>query len=658
MQWLALLLLSLTLSSCGDGMLINLNDPVFLYTPVESVRRFTTGLSLLPDGDAMFIDQSYNYPLDVPTTFSMVKLRANTYRTVLAETGVYANTLYNVKSENTDTTITNQLMAANGRIFFMCKSSATFNLWYFDPEDQDMHLVTLGAPNNQVFGYTALFSYDGETLYMGTQADATFKPVIYIVNTNTLEWDVITDIGKATGAAARYAYQMAKDGGGGDGADWLYVATGELTWQLIAIKLSTKEQFVLAETTTGNQRVSFEYRNQGIRADVTENGVVTSYWVTDGELSPYPGSGAPPSGARAVEYYQNDPVGLPEVDWSEGTGHVGFREAGSGAAYTERSYDVGFTSPINLESLLVLEDGSVVGNAVSYQGVFLDGESFNAWQGLSQPALLEYNGLVYWWGYPNGNGYVWNLREAWVQGSNPASIGSFFFTAGVKYVQAVTRNDDLVYMFGRKERDAIGASIGIYSLTTNNYGLSTSYNLIDYDPLGIVVTGDRVVTSTSPTDISGLTDNKMMVYDLSLNEITRFTVPDAGRVHAGPAGKVILVGAAGVYRINIATGEIDKTIAGACGSSVDYDGYLWVVIDRVVTRIDVITFAYEGFGPTLDFDPIISWGSSKLYLAAGPSVYSMDTLIGQPPGGRIPPRLGSLLPYPYTKLMRQQRRRR
>lgn len=637
-------------------MLINLNDPVKLYTPVESVRRYTSGLALRPNGDPIFIDQSYNFPFDVPTTFSMVNLKKNTYRNVLAETGVYANSNYQVASENTDVTITNQLMAANGRVFFMCKSSATFNLWYYDPVDDDMHLVTLGSPTGQVFGYTGLFSYDGVTLYMGTQADATFKPSVYYINTDTLAWGVITDVGKATGAAPRYAYQMAKDGGGGDGADWLYVATGELTWQLVAIKLSTGQKFVLAETTTGNQRVSFQYRAQGIQATVKEDGVDTHYWVADGALSAYPGSGTPSGGAHAVEYYQNATV-LPELDWSEGVGHVGYRPAGSSEAFVERLYSVGFTSPINLESLLVLSDGRVMGNAESYQGVFLDGESFGAWQGLSQPSVLEYSGLTYWWGYPNGNGYAFNPNEPWVQGSNPYSIGTFFTTAGMKYVQAIAQHKDLVYCLGRKERDAYGSTVGIYNLTTGVYGLYTSLNLSDYDPRGIVVTGNRVVVSLVPTDISGLTENKMVVYDLSLNELTRFTTSDAGRVHTGPEGKVTLVGAEGVYSISITTGAVSKTLAGACGASEEKDGYLWVIIDRVVTQLDTTTFAATGYGPTLAFDPRMSWGDTRLYLAYGPDVYYMDRIEGGGPPGRITMRHGGYLPYPYNELARRLRRR-
>lgn len=306
--------------------------------PVTSSRQMTTGLSPGPGGTGWrFIAQAY---VLVPEWF-VVKLGAGTFTRRDGTIGIYANTNFQIASANTPILVGNQLLAANGRIAFIERG---LNLAYYDPDDEDVYDATeltpptttgtetplgVAVPHEALF--SAAYAPDGVTLYAGSQSQPGVRPLIASWDSVTATFAVVGKVGTETSGFPRYAYYLAFNPSSGAAGE-VVVADGEHGWGVgsldVATGVYTGIEIAPGRYLTqgpGSERITVFGLPNGIKIEVVDDGVLTPYWVDAGALYPYPGSGAPPSGAVNCSPYIGVLVDPPEIDWSRGIGQVLWR---------------------------------------------------------------------------------------------------------------------------------------------------------------------------------------------------------------------------------------------------------------------------------------------------------------------------------------------
>lgn len=638
-----------------------LSSLVSLGVPITTSRQWTTAYAPRTGGGFDFICQGWNYGYDVPSEWIVMNLESGGYTITEGANQVYANSNFQIASENTLVTTTNQLRASNGRIFFPMSygnigtdltDQHYVNVSYFDPADRGIHYLPsildpggVGGDRHAIV-YSALFDHAGAYIYFGTQAVVGDLPFVFRLDPSTLAVDVIGPVGAAASSNVKYAYYLAKDEG--PGAQWLYVAVGQDPYEIVKIDVSTGTQTVLLTTTgPGLQLVEFEQRADGWSANVYDNGVNTRYWIADGALSAYPGAGAPPGGSRTITPYSNALTTPPTIDWSHGFGEVLWRAYGATGAYTSRPYTSNHGGAISPESLITLEDSSVLGNGNQYNGFFRrsPGQSSATWYGawplgVSEPVLLSVSEtLAYISGYPNGALYSYDPSAAWNPGTNPLSLGSYFASAGVKYSYFLQLGTNgRLYMAGRRERDSSGSGIGYYVPSGATYSGITAAPLDNYIPRGFVVLDSisRVVFSGETLDNS---DAYLLVYDLNLNAITtrlvQAGIKNTGLLYATSNANIVL-GLTNdapyyVYRYNITTGSLldIATLGAAVGASTQRsDGSVWVMVGNNLKKIDVETMAVTTISDLTDYASVtyLAWRGQTLYLVgASTTLYYATT---------------------------------
>lgn len=622
--------------------------------PVSTVRQWTTALAPRVGGGWDFVCQAYHYPNDQPSEWIVVNLDERTYARTEGANQVYCNSNFQIASANTGITTTNQLRAPNGRIFFAQRyghigtdvtDQCYVNVAYFDPSDRAVHqMSSIDAPSTSRHAaiYSAVFDASGNNLYMGSQAAIGHQPFVFSIDPVTLAVTVIGQVGVAASVNPKYAYYLARDVGN----NWLYVAVGQDPWELVKIDVTTGAQTVLATTTTGVQNVAFDAMANGWRTTIKDNGVNSFYWVADGAITPWPGSGAPPGGARTVTPYTNALTAPPEIDWSRGIGQVLWRAHGSTGSFTSVSYSVLYTGPISIESLTALPDASVFGNAEQYSGFFRRPSTdaidwFGEWPGgLSQPVLLPVSSaLVYLAGYPNGALYSYDPRAEWNPGgssANPLSLGNYFTASGVKYSYHLERcaTNGRIYQAGRRERDSSGSGIGYYDPSGATFAGVTTAPLDNLIPRGMVVmdTLARVVFSGKTLDAS---DAKLLVYSLDLAPLSQHTI-QAGIKNTGAlfetSDPAVIVGLTNdspfyLFRFNVQTGELltIMTLGATVGPSTQRaDGTIWVMLGSNLVRIDPETLDRTTIASMAGVGTItrLAWSGDTLWLAADTELFS------------------------------------
>ncbi len=626
--------------------------PAALGSPVISSRQWTTALAPGSSGWD-FICQSYQSGEAVPSEWIVINLNTGVVAITLGPNEIYSNSNFQIDSENTLVTDNNQLRASGGRIFFPQRYGRVgvdvtdqhyVNVAYFDPATRVVaQIPSVLAPGGtrHALAFSATFNVAGSLIYFGSQAVVGDLPFIFTVNPSTLATNVIGAVGAAASVNVKYAYYLAKDEG--PGAALLYVAVGQDPWELISINVSTGVQTTLY-TTAGPGVQGISFTNQvglGWRVTIYDNGVATNYWVADGAITAYPGGGAPTGGARTVTPYVNALVSPPEIDWSNGIGQVQWRANGSSGPYTQIDYDVVYEAPVPIESLIALSDGTTLGNAEQYNGVFRGSSAtglltwYGAWPlGLSQPVMLEVSPtVVYMAGYPNGALFRYNPTASWnPEGApapaNPLSLGSFHATSGVKYSYflEVGANGRL-YQSGRRERDSSGSGIGYYDPVGLTFAGTTAAPLDNYIPRGMVVMDgiSRVVFSGETLDAS---DAKLCVYSLDLTLLNQYTV-QAGIRNTGLLFETlepnIIVGLTNdspyyLYRFNVSTGTLLSitTLGAAITGSTQraFDLSIWVMVGNNLKRIDTNTMEVTTVRDLTAVVPVgyLAWTGNSLYL--------------------------------------------
>lgn len=622
---------------------------ILAATPVVTSRQWSTGLAPRNGGGWMFITQAFNYDNDVPTEWITIQIEEGVVTVTEGPNRIASNTNFQVPSANTLVTTSNQLRAPNGRIFFPEFATPgpgfddAVNVAYYDPTDELIHqLPEIVDPtgDRQAIVYQMVFNRLGTALYGGTQSQIGNTPMIFQLDPVTLVATYLASVGTASGQP-KYAYYLAKDEG--PGADFLYVAVGQDGWEIVCIDLTDNSTTTLLTTVgPGMQFVEFEVRAEGWSANTISNGVQTRYWMADGALSAYPGSGAPPGGARVVTPYTNPLIMPPEIDWSRGIGHFLWRPFGSTEPFTEITYEVAYTGPVALESLAALRNRELIGNATQYNGFwnYVPHASSATWYGnwplgaSSVVLCVVDDDEVYIGGYPNGALFLYDPTAPWVPDgtatSNPRALGNYGTNVRYPYFLVLAANDRL-YTAGRQERDDDGSGVGYYDVVGETFHTEDD-NLSEYIPRGFVVLEEAGLCVFSGELMPGAIapEAQLVVYDLDLNEVTRWTV-EAGLQNTGllctTDDPEVVFGLTNdnpvmIYRFNVVTGQLlDSEVLGAVAPVGGYakrigDEALWVDLAQDLVRIDVDTLEHRTIVDLEISTQYFAWSGRALYMVA------------------------------------------
>ncbi len=579
-------------------------------TPIKGSRVWCTGVSRNPALEDVLILQSWESGSPNPTEWVVLKLASGLF--TITETPKYTTTNVTIRT-------------TNGRLWFPGNHT---HLVYYDPADDS---ITDTGPLVSPLGtqssiYRLSIGPDGK-VYAGTQC-ATGLPIIFRIDpaTAAVEWSA--SVGQLPRTVAlSYAYYVFAD------PPWVYTAVGQSPWQLSARNMVTGEQRILA-TRLGAGFMSFTARSRGITVVLAADGVspAETWWLLDGDLaipftsanqnlSPYVARDTRPLAGTLSNPVEIDATRLaPE---SDGTGIARWRPpAGS---WTDTPYQVNYVVPVNLESLIALPDGDLLGNAVQYHGFFRfdPGTDTVVTYGVhhpSQPVLATLDGDVYFSGYPNCQLYRYDPDAPWTSAegasdetTNPAFLGNYTETgrpdAGTHYALALLAGSNgLVYMAGRLERDGTGAGIGSYDPDTEAFA-GTRTNLSELLPSGLeeLQASSQIVMATRLRVTNSGLQAPLVVYDYALNEIARRTVL-SGLINCGKiysVGGTVVVGVcdtpaskgatntSSLYRYDVASGTLQQwtVLAARVESSTRRaDGVLVAVLGTSLVEIDLGTF--------------------------------------------------------------------
>jgi hypothetical protein len=602
-----------------------------LGSPVRSSRTWTTALVPSSRGGWNFITQSWELHSSSPVEYVVAQLDTGHFTLIDAPHTGYANSNFQVR---------NQLRAPNGRVFFPLFGTG---FAYYEPADETVKTLppVISPPGPDVMIYSAMFGSDG-MLYGGTQSNA--LPTIVQIDPNTLTSRVLGHVGRDRKTYS-YAYYIAVD------PPWLYAAVGEMPWELAALNIKTGESKILA-TRTERPWMSLETRPEGVRAQLitgvhTPQALSDYVWCVDGKAIPVDPSGKLPFKARNVAPLANALTGAPELDVTQstpdpsGVGRVRWRPAGS-TDWHVAEYKVKYTTPIPIEALTALPDGSVLGGTTQYHGFFNIRGSASTFLGGPSPsrsvfALLD--GTLYTTGYPNSVLYAYDPKQPWTgttpekasaPGANPRLLGNFT-QAGAKYAYFLTPSQTRLYFAGRLERDGSGTGVGYYEPATKQFG-GHHDNLADVEPAGLavlpvlkrVVLSERMKRGSAPAA-------ELVVYDTELAEIERLVVkPDlaeTGLIYASATPEVIVgVLPTAVYRYDIAAKKLLDwhELAGPVTvvAPRPSDGSLWVVSGTSLVRIDPMTLETVTFATNLPAGiEHLVWQGDDLYGSVGADLY-------------------------------------
>ncbi len=615
-------------------------DHVSLGAPIVSARTWASAIAPNPRGGWNFITQAYELHSEKPTEYVVVDLETGHTTRSYGTPKIYTNANFVVGRE---------LRAPNGRIFF---PAALTHVAYYEPsEERVKELGPLIEPlgDDRDF-YQGSFGPDG-MLYLGTHSNG--LPTIVQLDPDRLTSRVIGHVGRDR-IGYSYAYDIAID------PPWIYVAVGQSPWELAALNIDTGESKILA-TRNDNAWIKLEVRKQGIVATLIErlrakDETRDVVWCVDGKTI------AVKNNVRRLPFRERNlgrshAVATPDVDLSRltptgtGVGRVAWRPRGA-RAYKTTSFKVEYTKGVDIESLVALPDGTILGNAAQYHGFFRFDpktrriEAYPAHQPSGGPRLVV-NGLVYISGYPKGVLYAFDLARPWTSTTaldnlpqedrlradvNPRFLGNFA-AAGAHYPVALTSSAGKLFYAGRREREGVGGGIGSYDIDARLFA-GHHEHLETLEPAGLLAIGGRVIYSG--TARSG--DASLVVFDEELREIERIVVR-AGLQSTGQIFKTsrpeVIVGLSSrdklLYRYDLRTRTLLNTrTVGVVGPAAQRsDGSLWFIEDERLVRVDPQTLALTPFGSSDQLPGGISnlaWQGDDLYMSAGPTLHVLRSV--------------------------------
>ncbi len=442
----------------------------------------------------------------------------------------------------------NQKRAPNGDIYFPAACNHLFVYQQATEKVIQLDQINDAANPHPVTDadakqYAHEFNTDGSKLYTGTQSNR--LPAIIEIDTASHATKVLGHVGRNRNTFS-YAYYMQPDTI--TAQKWIYVAVGKNPWELCALNAETGETRLL-QSRPATQVIRLVVMPEGVRADLGP-GIQDSWWCVDGEIAhKYVSRYDPtrlPFKPRNVTPYSNPLVNPPQLDVTAGMGLVKWRPAGSTGPYTSVAFPIPHGEPVDIESLIALPEGNVLGNVKNYQGFFrYDARTrstawFGPWEqgGLSRGPRLLVGDTVWMAGYPNGMLWAYNPEQPWNPAVNPVQHQNFS-ASQMKYADFMdySRITGRLYCAGHREREGFGGAIGWYDIGTGAFG-GTSENLGSINPAGFVVLDgiSRLVFSGRPSADPAVPDPppdaQLVICDFNLMEIERQTVMP-GMVDAG-----------------------------------------------------------------------------------------------------------------------------
>lgn len=426
--------------------------------------------------------------------------------------------------------------AGNGRVFFFVDF---MHVWYYEPADGQMKIlgeISRWVPftNDRSFYQTRLGA-DGN-VYATTQSYSGKTAVIQI-DPEALTWKIFADVGANRPAGLTYGYYM------GLGLPWIYVGVGQDHWELMAVNVVTGEKRLLAERKGEGARVVVSDDGNGsVRAELIGGGSKEIVWCIDGKAMPVEAGAKPPRATAPAGRKFTPPPDAPELDKSrppvignDGSAVVWWRpptpqgQAADANAWRSATFRIQRAEPVPLESLTTLPDGSLLGNAYSYNGFFryhpATGEcDYFGKSGPSRVKTCLLDGKVYYAGYPNSHMSVYDPTRPWEivdkatltnPANNPMLIGTFGQTVTEAHYATVLLPgpNGRVYLVGKRERWSTGTGLGYYDLATKQR-VGLGQDMKDYHALGAALLPKlgRIVISGKGPDDAG----RFRVYDLEL----------------------------------------------------------------------------------------------------------------------------------------------
>ncbi len=602
-----------------------------LGIPVTTARLWTHALVPRVAGGWNWIGQFYNSPNHNPTEWVVMHVETGDY-------AIYNDNPYIAGKQghfaNSNFTTNNQRRAPNGRVFFPCTSA-----WnsYYDPTDEQVH--DLGRIPNEngvtvtdALAYSMVFNHDGSKIYGGTVTAgvADKRPAVYSIDPVTLAVHTLCRVGSTGRVQNGYAYYLHADG------DYLYVLVGQQKWDIVSVRISTHTATTLA-TETVNPWAFFVVKPEGLTAQLISNygtmsEVRTQYWLIDGALVTYVDGYDPlllPFTHRDVTEYVNPTVTPPQIDATGTPKQLRWRDYGSTGPWNQRDFEIVYSQPIPIESLLTQHDGSILGNVEQYQGFFkhVPETGVTSYYG-PFPNLAEGNARTaadksYISGYPNAPLYEYIPGNDWstVDPKNPKKLGQFsdgLILSGVKRANVLVYNaiNNRLYMGGLRERSGTGAGIGYYDFGSHLFaGHFTGLNFyVGHLGLAVFHLLSRVVFTglIGPDPLFPLdtpTVAQLVMHDLNLNEIERQTpIPgllDGGKLFRSTEPTVVIgISLFGLlmYRWDIVSKTLLETVdlsmystIGAM-SQIGTNGTIVALFDTSVVLIDPLTLNYTVVG--------------------------------------------------------------
>lgn len=605
-------------------------------TPVRASRTWASALAPNARGGWNFITQSFELYTDAPTEFVVVDLETGSASVHQGTPKRFTNAKFKVGSE---------LRAANGRVFF---PGVDNSVAYYDPADETVKELGTLLPygDNKTF-YQGVVGSDGK-LYLGTQSSR--LPTIVQLDPDTLKSRTLGEVGRDRQGYS-YAYELAVD------PPWVYVAVGQRPWELAALRIDTGEMRILA-TRDASGLIKLESGKDGVVATLVTNlrrpdENRERMYCVKGTLVP-----KRTNVVRRVRpaRLRRAPVlpPLPDIDLSatnpdgNGIGRVRWRPRGSTAPFRETQFKVEHVTPVALESLFALPDGTVAGNAKQYHGFFrydprTDAFDFYGAHGPSGGPRVVMDGLVYIAGYPKAVLYAFDPRKPWTSSVaaetealrggpppdvNPRRLGNFR-ESGAHYASFLAPSRKRLYFAGRRERDGIGTGVGFYDPVAKRFG-GHHEKLEAIDPAGLAVAGDLVVLAGKARERGG--SGVLVIYDHELHEIARVTprsyMTSAGLLFAtrDPGVVVGIVPEDRVlYRYDVRARKLLGWVAVegklASVAAERSDGSLWTIIDSTLVRIDPYELAVTPFGAMPSGVEHLAWQGRDLYMTVGADLW-------------------------------------
>lgn len=551
----SLLLMTAVLARGADAPEIPLLKPEKLCAPVVTSRLFGSGLAPNNRGGWSFIGQYMNYSstwdleketIPLPNgehylAFKDLKIRPES-EWVIVDLTSGASKIVRWPGFNAGPSV----LAENGRLFFGVDYA---QLYYYEPgEDTVKPLGRVCDDRNELRGFYKLILGPDGMIYGSAQTSAGVT-VLLQVNPDTLAYKLFRNVGlKGRREGLTYGYYLAVD------PPWAYVAVGQGNWELFAVNLETGETKCLADVQGDGCRVTVGKSPEFCSAEIIAQGKKETGFLIDGNLVKREAGKKPDALPMNRKTYPHvawkntkamDISKPPELNAEitglidqNGKSVVAWRAAGEGGEWKTVPYAIQTAEPVRIESLLALPDGSIFGNAYSYNGFFryypktrkLD---YFGKFGPSRPRLAIVDGKVYFNGYPNTTMYVYDPAKPWTAAiksagrgtnDNPRQLG----TMGQGCTEAHYCRDLLnggngrLYMMGLRERWSTGTGLGFYEPGSSTFfGLGKAHKQVHPVDLLAIPALDRILFAGKP-DAGG--DARLFVYDRDLNEVDRLEI--------------------------------------------------------------------------------------------------------------------------------------